>query len=104
VKDRQVHTRDLEIFGDAVDLSLDGRIAFDGSLDMVMDIRYSKAILDGASLTGGFVPLVVQQAENFISQHKVSGTLAKPKYEKMLLPSGRMVGKKLTGVVQSVAR
>ncbi len=47
-----------------------------------MNIRYSNDIIQGAYDTGGLVPFVVQQAENSISQYRVSGTLKQPKYEK----------------------
>ena len=103
VQGRKLHTEDLTLLGDSVDLSLDGTIGFDGNLDLVMDIRYSDAVMQGASLTGGFVPLVVQQAGNAISQYRIGGTLNEPKSEKMLLPTGRAMGRKLTGVVQGLA-
>lgn len=99
VKDERLHTRDLALLGDSVDLSLEGTVGFEGTLDLVMDIQYSNEVLEGARLTGGFVPLVVHQAGNAISQYKVSGTLGEPKYDKMLLPTPRGAVKRLTGAV-----
>jgi hypothetical protein len=104
VRKNRIHTEDLSMFGDSVDLAMDGAIGFDGTLDLVMNIQYSEEVFEGASLTGGFVPLVVSQAGNFISQYHVSGTLKTPKYDKMILPSGRIMGKKLSGAVQNVVR
>ena len=92
----------LTLLGDSVDLSLDGAIDFDGTLDLVMDIQYSNAVVEGASITGGLAPLMVRQAGNSISQHHVGGTLKEPKYEKMLIPSPRSVGKKLAGTISNI--
>lgn len=103
VRDRKIRTSDLTLLGDAVDLSMEGAVGFEGSLDMVMDIRYSNAILEGAAITGGFVPLVVQQAGNAISQYHVGGTLRLPEYEKMLLPTPRGAARKLAGALRAVA-
>lgn len=82
IHDKKIRTQNLSVFGDAVDLSLEGTAGFNQSLDLRMNIRYSNDILRGADETGGLVPFVVQQAENSISQYRVSGTLKQPKYEK----------------------
>lgn len=103
VFDKKIHTQDLTLLGDAVDLSLRGTIGFDRSLDMTMSIQYSDAVLQGAALTGGLAPLLIQQAGNFISEYRVRGTLNEPTYEKMILPTGRAVGKKISGLLQGLA-
>ena len=82
IHDKKIWTQNLNVFGDTVDLSLEGTAGFDQSLDLRMNIRYSNDIIQGAYDTGGLVPFVVQQAENSISQYRVSGTLKQPKYEK----------------------
>ena len=82
IHDKKIWTQNLNVFGDTVDLSLEGSAGFDQSLDLKMNIRYSNDIIAGAYDTGGLVPFVVQQAENSISQYRVSGTLKQPKYEK----------------------
>ena len=82
IHDKKIRTQNLNVFGDTVDLSLEGTAGFDQSLDLRMNIRYSNDIIRGANDTGGLVPFVVQQAENSISQYRVSGTLKQPKYEK----------------------
>jgi hypothetical protein len=43
--------------------------------------------------------MVVEQANNLISQYKVSGTLKEPRYEKMLLPSAKSIGKNIGGLL-----
>ncbi len=102
VQDGRIHSRDLTLLGDSVDLSLEGTLSFEGVLEMVMDIHYSNEVIEGARLTGGFVPLVVSQASNAISQYRVSGSVSQPKYEKMLLPTPRGAARRLTGVVQGL--
>ena len=102
IQNKKIHTEDLAMFGDTVDLSLRGAIGFDQSLDLIMNIQYSNAVFEGASITGGLAPIMVQQATNFISEYKLSGTLKKPTFEKMILPSGRSVGKKLTDVLRTI--
>ncbi len=82
VHDKKVHTQDLTLLGDSVDLSLRGTIGFDESLDMAMSIQYSDAVIQGARLTGGLAPLVVQQAEKYISERHVGGTVKAPVIEK----------------------
>ncbi len=82
IHDKKIWTQNLNIFGDTVDLSLEGTAGFDQSLDLKMNIRYSNDIIQGAYDTGGLVPFMIQQAENSISQYRVSGTLKQPKYEK----------------------
>ncbi len=101
---KKIWTKNLNLFGDTVNLSLDGTIGFDQKLDLTMNIQYSKDIIRGAFDTGGIVPYVVQEAENFISQYKISGTLRQPKYDKMMLPVGRMIGKKISGLFQAVVQ
>ncbi len=102
VRDKKILTQDLTLLGDAVDLSLRGSIGFDQSLDMVMSIQYSGAVMQGALLTGGLAPLVVQQAGNFISEYRVRGSIREPTYEKKLLPTGRAMGKKIGGLLQGL--
>jgi len=102
VRDKKIHTQDLTLLGDAVDLSLRGTIGFDEFLDMTMSIQYSDAVLQGAALTGGLAPLLIQQAGNLISEYRVRGTVNKPTYEKMVLPTGRAVGKKISGLLQGL--
>ncbi len=102
IHDQKLWTRDLSVFSETVDLSLDGSIGFDQTLDMSMGIRFSNDIIRGAYETGGLVPLVVTEAEDFISQYKITGTLKQPKYEKMGLPVGRVIGKKISNIFQTL--
>ncbi len=104
IRDRRFWTKNLNLYSETVDLTFDGSVGFDQTLDLVMDIRYSAGIFEGAVETGGIVPFVVQQASGLISQYKISGTLKKPKNEKILLPPVRSVGKKLGDIVQGVVR
>ena len=102
VHDRKIHTKDLTLLGDSVDLSLEGTIGLDGALDLVMDIQFSEAVMQGAILTGGFAPMVVRQADVAIPQYRVRGTLSAPTSEKMLVPNARGAGKRLTSLVQGL--
>jgi hypothetical protein len=99
IRDRKIHTKDLTLLGDSVDLSLEGTIGLDGALDLLMDIQFSDEVMQGAMITGGFAPMVVRQADVAIPQHHVGGTLTEPKTEKMLIPSPRSAGKRLTTMV-----
>ena len=85
VSDKRVWTQDLRLLSETVDLTLEGSAGFDAGLDFTMDIRYSDDVIRGTYDTGGLVPFVVQQAENSISQYRVSGTLREPKYDKILI-------------------
>jgi hypothetical protein len=60
--------------------------------------------MEGAFQTGGLVPFVVQEAADFISQYRISGTLKDPKYEKASMPVGRVIGKKLGHLFQGLAQ
>ena len=102
IHDKKVHTKDLTLLGDAVNLSLHGTLSFDSQLDMVMSIQYSEDVYRGADYTGGIVPLVLSQAGNLISEYHVHGSLKEPKYDKMLLPSGRAIGKNIGGLLQNI--
>ena len=82
-----------------MDLSLEGSVGFEQDLNMEMTVQYSSAVLRGALDTGGLVPMVIHEAERLISRYKVSGTLKAPKHEKMLLPSGRSIGKKISSAL-----
>lgn len=96
IHDKKVWTDNLNLASSGVNLSLKGTIGFDQSLDLLMNIRYSPDILRGAQDVGGFVPVVIQEAEEFISQYKIKGTLGQPKYEKVPLPMGQVIGKKIS--------
>ncbi len=96
IHDKKIWTDNLNLASSGVNLSLKGTIGFDQSLDLLMDIRYSADILRGAQDVGGFVPAVIQEAEEFISQYKIKGTLGQPKYEKIPLPIGSVIGKKIS--------
>ncbi|MGH7197689.1 MAG: AsmA-like C-terminal region-containing protein [Candidatus Omnitrophota bacterium] len=85
IREKKIWTDNLSLMGSAVDLSLKGAIGFDQAVDMVMNIRYSQDVVRGAEDAGGIMPFVIEKAEDFISQYKVSGTLKKPQYEKMSL-------------------
>lgn len=85
IHDKKAWTQDLRLLSETVDLSLEGTVDFNQTLDMIMNVRYSEAVIRGAYDTGGLVPFVVQQAENLISQYKVSGTLKEPRYDKILI-------------------
>lgn len=85
IHDKKIWSENLHLSSDTVDLSLKGSVGFDQSIDMLMDIQYSNDVLRGAAETGGIVPFVIEQAEQMISQYRVSGTLKNPKYEKLLL-------------------
>ncbi len=102
IHDKKIYTEDLSLMGDAVNLSLRGALSFDSELDMLMNIQYSDDVYRGAAATGGFVPLVVQQAGDLISQYHVHGKLKEPKYDKMFMPVGRTIGKKIGGLMQTV--
>ena len=104
IHDQKIWTSDLFIHGETVHLNLDGSIGFDQKLDLLMDIHFSNEVIAGAQATGGLVPFVVQEAEGFISQYKVVGTLKEPKYEKQTLPTGKILGKKLSGFLQNLTR
>ena len=98
VRDRRIYTSDLKLFGDSVDVSLDGAISLDGALDMVMDIRFSDEVIQGAKLTGGIAPLVVGRADVAIPQQHIGGTISNPVVEAMLLPNARGAAKRLTSL------
>ncbi len=102
VRQKRVHTKDLRLTSDTVELGFDGSCGFDQTLDAIMSIRYSSGVLEGAIETGGIVPFVLGQAEGMISQYKISGTLAKPKNDKLLFAPAKNVAKKLAGAVQAV--
>jgi hypothetical protein len=102
IRDKKIWTQNLSLFGNTVDLFLKGTIGLDKTLDLLMDIRYSEAILRGAQDTGGFVPTVVREAEDFIPQYKIKGTLDKPEYEKGALPVGKVIGKKIGTLLQGL--
>ncbi len=86
IADKKVLTQDLTLDSDTVHLVFKGHVGFDQTLDLIMWIRYSDAILRGAVDTGGIVPFVIDKVEQFISQYKISGTLKSPKNEKLLAP------------------
>jgi hypothetical protein len=102
IQNERIVTPKLSLMGDTVNLSMDGSIHFNGNLDLLMDISYSDDIFRGAQATGGIANFMVLEAGNFISQHRVRGTLKEPIFEKMLMPSGRSVGKSLGGLVQKI--
>jgi len=98
IRDRKIYTSDLKLFGDSVDVSLDGAIALDGALDMVMDIRFSDEVIEGAKLTGGIAPLVVGRADVAIPQQHIGGTISEPVVEAMMIPNAKGVAKRLAGL------
>jgi len=51
----------------------------------------------------GLVPFVVQEAEDFISQYKITGTLKEPKTEKRPLPTGILSVRKISGLLQNLS-
>lgn len=103
IRGGKFHTDDLTLLGDSVDLSMKGTIGFDRSLDLIMNISYSDEIYQGADITGGIAPFMVQEASNFISQYHIHGNMQSPVFEKMLLPSGRSIGRRLTGILKGIA-
>ncbi len=82
IQDKKIWTQDLTLNSDTVDLSLKGSLSFAQELDLLMDIQFSRDVLRGAMNTGGIVPFIVQEAAQFISKYRISGTLQNPKYEK----------------------
>lgn len=104
IESQKIRTRNLAIYGNNVNLFLDGTIGFDSKLDLGMRIHYSDDILNGALDTGGIVPFVVSEADAMISDHRVSGTLASPVFQKTLLPVDpvKAVGKKVGGLTRAV--
>ncbi len=101
IHDKRFWTQNLYLSSDTVDLSLKGSIGFDQKLDLLMDIQYSKNVLLGAMDTGGLAPFIVGQAGDFISQYRVSGTLKDPKYDKAELPMGRVIGKRISNLLNA---
>ncbi|OIO38779.1 MAG: hypothetical protein AUJ72_01885 [Candidatus Omnitrophica bacterium CG1_02_46_14] len=101
IHDKRIWTNNLNLLSDTVDLSLKGSMGFDLSLDFLMDIQYSKNVMLGAMDTGGLAPFIVGQAGDFISQYKISGTLKDSKYDKVGLPVGRVIGKKISSLLGS---
>lgn len=102
IRGKRVWTDDLALRSDTVNLSLTGSIGFDQTLDLVMNIGYSSGVMQGALDTGGIVPFVIEKASGMISQYRITGTLKNPKNEKILMPAGQTVARKLTGLVQTV--
>ena len=98
IHDKKIWTENLNLMSSGVALRLKGSVGFDQNLDLLMNIRYSPDILRGAEDTGGFVPLLIQEAEEFISEYRIRGTLKEPKYEKVPLPVGKVVGKKISSL------
>jgi hypothetical protein len=104
VGDRRVWTENLQLFSETVVLAFSGSVGFDQTLDLGMDISYSKGIFEGAMDTGGIVPFVIEQASAMISHYHVGGTIAKPKNERLLVPPAKSVGKKFAGAVQGLVQ
>jgi hypothetical protein len=104
VRDKRIWTNDLSLFSETVDLSLKGSVGFDQTLEFIMSIQYSNAVLRGALDTGGIVPMVIQQAGEMISRYRIRGTMKKPVYEKEGLPVGKAVGKGIGNLVQSLVQ
>ena len=102
IHDKKIHTSDLTMLGDTVNLSLKGTLSFDSQLDMRMGIQYSEDVYRGAAFTGGIAPLVLSQAGNLISEYHVHGSLQKPQYDKSLFPAGRAIGKNVSGLLQEM--
>jgi len=86
VRDAKIWSEDLRLHSETVGLRLKGNVSFEGVLDFVMSIGYTDNVITGALDTGGIVPFVIEKASGMISEYKVSGTLKKPKSEKILFP------------------
>jgi hypothetical protein len=104
IRDKRIWTENLNVTSSGVYLTLRGSVSFDQTLDMIMNIRYSPDILRGAEDTGGIVPYVIRQAENFISEYRVSGTLKNPKYDKIAFPVAQEFARKVSGIIQNISR
>lgn len=99
IHDKKLWTQNLNLLSDTVDLSLRGSVGFDQTLDLLMDIQYSNSVKLGAMDTGGLAPFIVEQVGDFISQYRIRGTLKEPKFDKMLLPIGHVIGKKISSLL-----
>jgi len=86
IRNKKITTQNLTLDSDTVHLIFKGSVGFDQTLDLIMWIRYSNDVIRGAFDTGGIVPFIIEKAEQFISQYKISGTLKAPKNEKILVP------------------
>ena len=99
IHNKKLWTQNLNLNSDTVDLALKGSIGFDQTLNLLMDIQYSNNVKLGAMDTGGLAPFIVNQVGDFISQYKISGTLKDPKYDKVGVPVGRAIGKKISSLL-----
>jgi hypothetical protein len=102
IREKRVWTENLHLFSDTVALTLKGSAGFDQTLDLLMNIRFSKDVMLGALDTGGIAPFVVQEVEDFISQYKITGTFKSPKVEKIPIAMGQVIGKKISGLLQNL--
>jgi len=103
IRQQRFWSDDLTLQSETVDLSLDGWLGWDQTMDFVMDIRYSENVFLGAFDSGGLAPFMIQEAARLISQYRIRGTLSNPRYEKMLISPGRTIGKKIGKALQRLA-
>lgn len=104
IQDKKVWTQDLTLNSDTVDLSLKGSLSFAQELDFLMDIQFSRDILQGAMNTGGIVPFIVQEASQFISKYRITGTIRNPKYEKADASVIQTVGNTVGSIFKNLAQ
>ncbi len=102
VHEQKIWSQNIALLSDTVHLDLSGWIGFDQQMELLMNIEYTNAVFLGAEDAGGLAPLMVNQAQDLISQYRVTGTLKDPRYDKVSAPLTQALGRKLGDLIQGL--
>ena len=83
VGSRKINISDLVFYSDDLNLSINGDINFNSTLDLFVTTQISRDLLGGSSDTAKIANILIQQAGQLLGRVRITGTLTDPKYKTM---------------------
>ena len=81
IGERKVRVTDLTFYSDDTNISVQGEIDFNGSVDLMVNTNISPDLIEGSSDAAKIANILIQQAGQLLGKVRIRGTLRDPEYK-----------------------
>ena len=102
VHNNRIHTEDFKILSKTASLLWAGSLGFNGTMDFNITGRFAEDIVKQTTQPGKIASALLREAGSLIMEIKLTGSLAKPKYQIVPFPVKRIFQEKVVDRLKDI--
>ncbi|MFH1868496.1 MAG: hypothetical protein ABH843_05950 [Candidatus Omnitrophota bacterium] len=102
VKNNRIYTEDFKLLSKAASFLWVGSLGFDTTLDFGVTGRFAEDIIKKTTEPGRIASAILHEAGNLIMEIRLTGTLAKPKYQLVPFPIKKIFQENVVGKFKDI--